>query len=139
MNPSPRIVLTFSYRSLAGLTKALPGVTVDEVPLLSFSPPDDWAPVDRAFKRLEEFGAVAFTSPRAATAVADRANACGWLFDASVPVWVTGLATASALKRVFGSPRLSAGDDGAGLIKGDAESHGVPFTARRRRCRIGSV
>jgi uroporphyrinogen-III synthase len=113
MMHSSRIVLTFSSGSLSGLAQALPGITVDEVPLLSFTPPDDWTPVDHALERLAEFRAVAVTSPRAARAVSVRAAERGWQFDAAVPVWVTGVATASALNGVFGLPRLAAGDDGA--------------------------
>jgi uroporphyrinogen-III synthase len=126
MSPS-RVVLTVSSGVLAGLAEALPGIAVEEVPLLSFAPPKDWSQVDRALERLGEFGAIAFTSPRAARAVADRAIVRGWVFDGAIPVWVTGLATATALKAVLGQPRLAAGDEraegaGASLAKAMVEA-----------------
>ena len=69
-----RVVITASPGSLSGLREALGelGVTVEERPLLSFAPPQSWDPLDRALHRLDRFGGIVFSSPRAAHAVLGR-------------------------------------------------------------------
>jgi len=99
----PLVVLTTAPGSLAGLAEALraDGISVREAPLLSFGPPADWAPVDRAIFRLPEFRAVAVTSPRSAQAFASRLA----LHRVSPPrgqeAWASGVATAEALRDLF--------------------------------------
>lgn len=78
---------------------------------MSFSPPADWAPVDDALDRSRTYGAVAFTSPRAAAALVERMEGRGvsWGDAPSPVVWAVGPATASALKGVLGSVRMPLG------------------------------
>lgn len=104
-----RVVSTLSSGALAGLAAALAteGITVEECPLLQFAPPTDWEPVDRALAELDQYRAVAFTSPRAAEAVATR-----WLTRMPRPTrqtpttWATGPATAAPLGSRFGTIRI---------------------------------
>jgi uroporphyrinogen-III synthase len=116
------VVLTTAAGSLAGLADMLraEGVTVREAPLLSFGPPADWGPVDRAIFRLPEFRAVAFTSPRAAEVFTSRLS----LHRVNPPVgqeaWATGAATAAALRELFDPVRTPSSlvtiDAGAGAM-----------------------
>jgi uroporphyrinogen-III synthase len=68
------VVVTASAGTFPGLVEALRAlpVLVEEHPLMNFAPPADWAPVDSALDCLNSYGAVAFTSPRAAAAVVER-------------------------------------------------------------------
>ncbi len=96
------VVLTASEGSFPGLVDELRRlrVAVEERPLMRFAPPLDWAPVDRAMAKLTKYDAIAFTSPRAARAFADRvltARAQGLLPD-DLPLWAGGPGTAAALK-----------------------------------------
>jgi uroporphyrinogen-III synthase len=119
---SPTVVLTTAPGTLAGLADLLraDGATVREAPLLSFGPPADWAPVDRAIFRLPDFRAIAFTSPRAAEAFTSRLT----LHRVSPPrgqdAWVTGSATAAALRDLFDPVRTPSSlvtiDAGAGAL-----------------------
>ena len=103
----PTIVITLSRGALPGLATRLrrSGLEVRRIPLLTFSPPSDWSPLDRALDRLGEFGAVALTSPRAARIVRNRlithdAKRLGHL--GTLPeAWVTSPATAHALHGVL--------------------------------------
>jgi len=106
-----RVVLTLSTGTLVGLahTLASHGITVEECPVLRFEPPVDWELVDDALATLHRYRAIAFTSPRAAEAVATR-----WLGHARRPhdkvpaVWATGPATAASLTDLFGAVRIPA-------------------------------
>lgn len=97
------VVVTASAGSFPGLVEALQRlpVPVEEHPLLTFSPPLDWHPVDDAVGRLERYDAVAFTSPRAAAAFRERLSGRREL-DRSAgkvpPVWAAGPGTAAALE-----------------------------------------
>jgi uroporphyrinogen-III synthase len=95
------IVITASAGSFSGLAEALRDVParVIERPLVSFSPPDDWGPLDRALEERGRYGSLALTSPRAAAAVADRIRALGisWEDGPHPRVWTVGSATAHAL------------------------------------------
>ena len=107
------VVVTASAGSLPGLTPALRAIpiVVEEHPLMSFAEPDDWAPVDRSLGRVNGYRAVAFTSPRAAQALANRVRRLGisWLRDGSAPlVWAGGPATEAALEGVLGAVRRPA-------------------------------
>lgn len=102
------VVVTASQGSFPGLAQALKGIVdVEEHPLISFSAPLDWTPVDQALGRLSSYGAVAITSPRAAAAVAGRMELRGEPrgAGASPPVWAGGTATAHALGHVLGPVR----------------------------------
>jgi uroporphyrinogen-III synthase len=96
VTPAP-VVLTAATGSFPGLADRIRGLpaAVEEIPLLTFAPPVDWAPVDQAVRELGRYEAVAFTSPRAAAAFAARLGES----EAAVlpPVWVAGRGTAAAL------------------------------------------
>jgi uroporphyrinogen-III synthase len=97
------VVLTASAGTFPGLAQALRDipVVVEERPLMNFSPPLDWALVDGALDRLTSYGAIAFTSPRAARAITDRVGARGIPWRHSKPeMWAAGPATAEALRSV---------------------------------------
>jgi uroporphyrinogen-III synthase len=103
------VVITASAGTFPGLVDALRAipVPVEEVPLMDFAPPLDWGPVDRALDRIDEFDAVAVTSPRAARAFASRASARGMvdrfaLRHKPVALWAGGPATAEALGKGMG-------------------------------------
>lgn len=98
-----RVVITTSAGSFPGLVeeiRALPA-PVEERPLMSFAPPPDWGPVDRALAELGRFEAVAVTSPRAARALAERAGQV----TGGPPVWTAGPGTGTALGRRLGPVR----------------------------------
>ena len=93
------VVLTASTGAFPGLVEALRAipVLVEEHPLVTFAPPADWEPLDSALDRWNSFAAVAFTSPRAATAVRERL-AGRRSRDQNIPVvWAGGAATKDAL------------------------------------------
>jgi uroporphyrinogen-III synthase len=105
------VVITSSAGTLPGLIQALRGlpIAVEEHPLMSFAPPADWGSVERALDRLSGYGAVAFTSPRAAEAVVKRIE----LRRLPSPegqskpgIWAAGPATAAALRGVLGEVRM---------------------------------
>lgn len=100
----PSVALTISAGSLPGLADKLRaiGVTVRERPLLTFAAPESWAPLDSALQRLPTYPAVAVTSPRAALAVAQRADALRVTAPKDLAVWATGPATAAPLEDRFG-------------------------------------
>ena len=87
----PTVVITASSGSLPGLPEALRQVPVpvEEYPLLTFAPPLDWTPLDRALEEIARFDAIAFTSPRAARAFAERRRERA---DSTAlpPVWAGG-------------------------------------------------
>jgi uroporphyrinogen-III synthase len=93
------VVLTASSGAFPGLAGALRGMSlsVEECPLLDFAPPADWEPLDRAIRGIARYGAVAFTSPRAARAFVERFRAVERRAGTLPPVWSGGSGTASAL------------------------------------------
>jgi uroporphyrinogen-III synthase len=96
-----RIVLTASAGSFPGLAEALsgPGRTVAEQPLIRFTSPSDWTPLDQALDRLHHYKDVALTSPRAARALATRLvhRRIRWPLANAPTVWAGGAGTAAAL------------------------------------------
>jgi uroporphyrinogen III methyltransferase / synthase len=103
------IVLTASEGSFPGLSDALTSkdLTVLERPLIGFTAPEDWTPLDHALERLDGYQAIAFTSPRAGNAVVERARFRGIAAAPRRPtVWATGAATASALQDWLGPVRV---------------------------------
>jgi uroporphyrinogen-III synthase len=123
---APTVVLTTVPGSLAGLADRLrdQGLSVREAPLLSFGPPADWTPVDRAIFRLPEFQAIAITSPRAAEAFASRVKGHRVNPPAGQEAWAPGSATAGPLRDLFDPVRVPSSlvtlDAGAGSILGSA-------------------
>jgi len=108
------VVVTASAGTFPGLAAALKDlpIMVEERPLMSFAPPLDWLPLDRALERAREFGAVVFTSPRAAQTFAERLKTSGitWNPGPGTPaVWAAGPATSAALHGALGSVRLPVG------------------------------
>lgn len=108
----PTVILTASAGTFPGLVEALREipVAVEERPLMSFCPPDDWAPLDTALNNWARYGAVALTSPRAARVVVER---LGHLrLSPGSPgrpeVWAVGPATRAALQAKLGSVRVPA-------------------------------
>jgi uroporphyrinogen-III synthase len=113
---SNTVVVTASAGAFPGLVAALRKipVTVEERPLMSFAPPSDWAPLDAALARVGEYGALIFTSPRAAEPFAARLKQrrAEWSVEQSSPaVWASGPQTAAALHGVLGRVRLPPGRD----------------------------
>lgn len=64
---------------------------------MSFAPPLDWGPLDQALNRITRYDALAFTSPRAARAFAERGQARADAARSLPPVWASGAATVAAL------------------------------------------
>jgi uroporphyrinogen-III synthase len=111
-----RVVVTASAGTLSGLTQALRDIPieVEEHPLVTFTEPADWAPLDGALDRVLSYGAVALTSPRAAAAVAKRFQMSGRTWrtgDATPVVWAGGQATAAALGSALGAVRTPDASD----------------------------
>lgn len=104
------VVLTASDGSFPGLAQALRelDVPVEERPLLTFSAPLDWSPVDAAIDDAGRYEVVALTAPRAATALAARVDARGVSLRAAgrPALWVAGPATAAALGSRLDNVRL---------------------------------
>jgi uroporphyrinogen-III synthase len=108
------VVLTASLGAFPGLAGALrkTAVVLEERPLMTFAPPADWAPLDTALGRLEQYGSVALTSPRAGHAIAERIKLreVAWPPGPDAPeLWASGPATAAALGGLLGPVRLPAG------------------------------
>ena len=111
------VVLTLSPDSFPGLADRLRelAVPVEERPLLSFAPPADWSPVDRALSRMSRYDALAFTSPRAAAAFVGRRRLLGSgsnrAHDALPPIWTSGRGTAAALAPLAVASRGASEDE----------------------------
>jgi uroporphyrinogen-III synthase len=123
-----RVVSTLSGGALAGLAVALAndGIRVEECPLLQFAPPADWEPVDRALAALDRYQAVAFTSPRAAAALAARWETRRPRPGRQMPtMWATGPATAAPLGSLFGAIRTLSEAETGGRGAGDALARAI--------------
>jgi uroporphyrinogen-III synthase len=108
------IVLTGSEGSLSGLARALRerSFEVVERPLLSFAPPVDWALLDGAIARLDDYAAVAVTSARAAEALVSRVRLRGsQQGDRPPPVWASGPATSTILEQWVRPVQVPAAND----------------------------
>ena len=119
------VVVTASTGTFPGLAEALrmAPVVVEEHPLLSFAPPPDWAALDSALDRLHSYGALAFTSPRAAAAVVNRLGGprTQRLQGRKIPmVWAGGAATAAALGDLLGGVHTPTPADAATLGAAEA-------------------
>jgi uroporphyrinogen-III synthase len=115
------VVLTVSPGAFPGLADGLRRIPamVEERPLLTFAPPVDWAPMDRALADLSRYDALAFTSPRAAAAFIERygggGRGPGRRGDALPPVWSGGSGTAAALASLATTIRGASDDEAARL------------------------
>lgn len=109
------VVLTSATGSFPGLTEALRALPAEvvELPLLSFTTPLDWSPVDAAIRGLGRYDAVAFTSPRAAGSFCRRLAEVG--AAALPPMWAGGRGTAAALAPL-GVPLHTAPEDETGRL-----------------------
>ena len=112
------VVVTASAGTFPGLAEALHAihVAVEEHPLTNFTPPKDWAPLDAALGRLDSYGTVALTSPRAAAAVVARiGRRQTFESGASSPAVPTlgGPGTAAALGNTLGPVRTPSEADTA--------------------------
>jgi uroporphyrinogen-III synthase len=118
------VILTASAGAFPGLLEALREIpiAVEERPLLSFRPPRNWAPLDAALSRSSGYGAVAFTSARAARAVVERLDSLqpSWGSGRIPDVWAVGPATRAALEDRLGPVRIPAGAE-SGKAGGAAE------------------
>ncbi len=99
------VVITASAGSFPGLADSLRAIPleVEERPLLSFAPPVDWGPLDRALEHLARFHGIAFTSPRAASAFAARLAQRRERIPSPEqlpPLWASGASTAEALDQL---------------------------------------
>jgi len=116
---SDTVVVTASAGSFPGLVAALRQipVLVEERPLMSFEPPADWSPLDAALDRLDHYGAVVFTSPRAAEVVAARLKERRVTIaaDGRPAVWASGPQTAAPLRSVVDRIQLPVSRDRGSL------------------------
>jgi len=95
-------ILVTRERSQAGvLSRSLDerGARTVVCPLIAFSPPSDWAPVDRCLERLSEYHGLLFTSANAVEFTFRRMEEQGIpVEDAQgIPTYAVGPATAEAL------------------------------------------
>lgn len=113
------VVVTASAGTFPGLVDALKAipVAVEERSLLDFTSPADWKPLDVALDRFAKYGAVAFTSPRAARAVVERIEFRGRRPErgTTATVWAGGPATAAALADKLDPVRTPRVDEAARL------------------------
>lgn len=119
-----KLTVIFSAETMPDLDDDLRrlGIEVRHRPLLQFTPPGSWAPLDRALKQWAEYAAVAVTSPRAARALVCRHPLAGDPSFSRPPViWTVGRATASALAALGPVEIPSPGGNGARLAPCGAE------------------
>jgi uroporphyrinogen-III synthase len=99
-----RVVVTRAAGHGDALAAALErlGASVIHVPAIAIAPPADFAPLDRALRRLRQYHGHVFTSANAVRACAARARALGVEFAPASGAWVcaVGDATAAALAGV---------------------------------------
>lgn len=124
---SLRVALTAAEGAFTGLADELADadVTLRVQPLLRFAEPESWQSVDAALAELGEFGALAVTSPRGASALAGRiamfrakgaVHGVPWRMPPRLAVWTAGAATAAALGDLVAHPHCPA--DGAVRVLG---------------------
>jgi uroporphyrinogen-III synthase len=124
------VVITASEGAFSGLPESLSSlpVTVEEHPLLHFKPPAAWSELDAALTRINTYGAVVFTSPRAARAVLSRIRETRTVVPAASlrPVmWASGPATAAVLEAVMGAVMTPASQDVGQHGAGAAVAHAM--------------
>lgn len=120
------VVVTASAGTFPGLHEALRAipVAVEDAPLMTFAPPLDWEPVDAAVRHLGRYHAVAFTSPRSATAFTERLRVLDATPARGPAVWAAGEGTVRALGESLGEIRRpderAVGELGAAVALSDA-------------------
>ncbi len=124
-----RVLFTGAPGALAGLDAVVEaeGAQFTEWPLLAFAPPTDSAPLETALHRLAAYAAIAITSPRAATAVAQVVEQDDIDLTLAPAVW-TSPACETALRPLFPHVEVSPRDRGGSLGVALAEMmlrHGV--------------
>jgi uroporphyrinogen-III synthase len=109
----PTVVVTASPGTLSGLVDALRRMSLpaEEHPLLTFVPPLDWRPLDRALDAVARYDAIALTSPRAARAFGERWQMRGHGQPALPPVWAGGPGTVTALAGVLSEVHSPSAED----------------------------
>lgn len=114
-----RVVLTVAKGSFSGLERLLSdrGFEVAPCPLLAFREPIDWSPVDALIRGWGNVPVVAFTSPRAASALVDRARRLDVSLAPGPSLWAGGPATRTALGDHLGPVRIASG---MGMVGGRA-------------------
>lgn len=127
----PLVAITLSEGALAGLDERLAaaGHEVRRVPLLSFEPPPTFDALDAALVQIRHYAAVAVTSPRAATALAERVRAGGHA-PLHTPTWAVGERTAAPLREVCDEVHVVTSTGGE---QGAAESLAAGMLASRVR------
>jgi uroporphyrinogen-III synthase len=97
------------------------GATVKLLPLVSFAPPDDYAPMDAVLTRIESFDWVLFTSANAVQALERRAEHLGLRLDSvsNLPLAAAvGPATSNAAEAAgFSVEYVALDHSGAGLAR----------------------
>ena len=106
---TPTIVMTGARGAFAAAHAPLDrmGLHWVDAPLLSFEPPEDWRDFDAALARLGDYGAAAFTSPRAAVAFVERARLHA-LRPTGAEFWAGGEMTAAPIRELGVDVRLPA-------------------------------
>ena len=104
------VLVTRTRRQASRLTRELGqlGAHVIESPAIEILPPDDWADVDAALRRLGEFDWLVLTSPNGADALIGRMRRLGMDGRAlsGVRVAAVGPATGDVLRAAFVEPDL---------------------------------
>lgn len=97
------------------------GATVRQLPLISFEPPEDYAPMDAVLTSIQSFDWVLFTSANAVQALERRAEQLGLRFDAvaNLPLAAAvGPATSGAAEAAgFSVEYVAADHSGTGLAR----------------------
>jgi uroporphyrinogen-III synthase len=95
-----RVVITRAPEQAAQLVAALEqrGARVFLLPVVSFAPPEDWAPVDQQLRRLADFDAILFLSANSARYVLGRAKTLAVPFGglAGKPLFIAGVGPGTA-------------------------------------------
>jgi uroporphyrinogen III methyltransferase/synthase len=95
------ILLTREHAQVAALSRMFEeqGAHTLECPTITFSPPDDWRPVDRCIGRLADYQGILFTSVNAVNFFFLRLEETGTPGDriSKIPCFAVGPATARAL------------------------------------------
>jgi len=97
-----RILITRAQHQAPQLAAQLEAVGAEtiSIPTIEIAPPEDWAPLDAAMRRLNEFDWLVLTSSNAVDALRQRTEALGLAVDgfAGLQVAVVGPATARAVE-----------------------------------------
>ena len=123
-----RVLVTRAAHQAGKLSEGLraKGAEPVEVPVLEIFPPEDFEPLDRALRQLDEYDWLILTSANAVRALAERAAALGLVFGSmeSLKVAAIGPATASEARNAGFSvaliPENYVGESLVASLKGEA-------------------